>query len=180
MGKATQDLRNEHEAILHVFKILDAMRASDLQTGAEQIQFGGELVKFLKIFADKCHHGKEENYLFTALEQAGVPNANGPIGQMLHEHQLGRQHIAEMGSALAAKDLDGFKQAALAYQELLREHIQKENDVLFVLADRLLDTQKQDELFEKFEEWEEKVVGHGVHEALHAQIKTWEKQYLTA
>lgn len=178
MGRATQDLRNEHEAILHVFRILDAMRASDAQSAAQQLQFGGELVNFLKIFADKCHHGKEENYLFTALEKAGVPNANGPIGMMLHEHVLGRQLIAEMTAALAGEDLAGFKQAALDYEELLRAHIAKENDVLFVLADRLVDAQKQDELFEKFEAWEEQVVGHGVHEALHAQIDTWGKVYL--
>lgn len=178
MGRATQDLRNEHEAILHVFRILDAMRASDAQSAAQQLQFGGELVNFLKIFADKCHHGKEENYLFTALETAGVPNANGPIGMMLHEHVLGRQLIAEMTAALAREDLAGFKQAALDYEELLRAHIAKENDVLFVLADRLVDAQKQDELFEKFEAWEEQVVGHGVHEALHAQIDTWGKVYL--
>lgn len=178
MGKATQDLRNEHDAILHVFQILDAMRASNTQEADQQLKFGGELVNFLKIFADKCHHGKEENYLFTALEAAGLPNDNGPIGEMLREHQLGRQHIAEMGSALEAKDLAAFKQAGLAYQELLRAHIQKENDVLFMMADRLLDIQKQDDLFEKFEAWEEQVVGHGVHEALHAQIGDWEKEYL--
>ena len=180
MGKATADLRNEHEAILHVFKILDAMRASDAQTGKEQLQFGGELVNFLKIFADKCHHGKEENYLFTALEEAGVPNANGPIGQMLREHVLGRQYITEMQAALEGQDLATFKQAAFDYQQLLRQHIAKENDVLFVLADRVLDLQKQNELFEKFEAWEEEVVGHGVHESLHAQIDNWEKEYLSA
>jgi hemerythrin-like domain-containing protein len=180
MGKATADLRNEHEAILHVFKILDAMRASNSQDADQQLRFGNELVNFLKIFADKCHHGKEENYLFTALEAAGLPNTNGPIGMMLHEHVLARQHIAAMRAALAEKDLAAFKQSALDYQQLLRDHIAKENDVLFVLADRVLDDEKQAELFEKFETWEEKVVGHGVHAALHAQIEIWEKEFLSA
>ena len=177
MGRATQDLRNEHDAILHVFQILDVMLEQEGQEPAEQLQFAGELVNFLKIFADKCHHGKEENYLFTALETAGVPNGNGPIGAMLHEHRLGREFIAGMEAALAQKDLAGFKQAARGYQQLLRDHIQKENNVLFVLADRLLDAGQQGELFEDFETWEEKVIGQGVHEALHAQIGDWEKAY---
>ena len=180
MGKATQDLRNEHDAILHVFQILDAMRASKTQEVDQQLRFGGELVNFLKIFADKCHHGKEENYLFKTLEEAGVPNANGPIGQMLREHVLGREYIAEMQAALDGQDLAAFKLSAQGYQQLLRQHIAKENDVLFVLADRVLDDENQDELFEKFEAWEEEVVGHGVHEALHAQIETWGKEYLGA
>jgi hemerythrin-like domain-containing protein len=180
MGKATADLRNEHEAILHVFKILDAMRASDSQDADQQLRFGNELVNFLKIFADKCHHGKEENYLFTALEALGVPNVNGPIGVMLHEHVLARQHIAAMGAALAGKDLPAFKQSALDYQKLLRQHIAKEDEILFTLADRVLDDEKQAELFEEFETWEEKVVGHGVHATLHAQIGDWEKEFLSA
>lgn len=177
MGKATQDLRNEHNAILHVFEILDVMLQDETRQEAQQLQFAGELVNFLKVFADKCHHGKEENHLFAALEQAGVPNANGPIGMMLHEHVLGRQYIAAMESALSKKDLGAFKQSARGYQSLLREHIQKENNVLFMLADRLLDDDQQGELFESFEAWEEQVIGHGVHEALHAQIGDWEKIY---
>lgn len=178
MGRAIEDLRNEHNAILHVFEILDVMLENEEQAEAAQLKFAGELLNFLKIFADKCHHGKEENYLFTALETAGVPNANGPIGAMLHEHRLGRDYIAAMEAAVAQKDLAGFRQAAHGYQQLLRAHIEKENNVLFMLADRLLDTNQQGEMFERFEAWEEQVVGHGVHEFLHAQIGEWEKAYL--
>ena len=53
MGKATQDLRNEHDAILHVFQILDAMLIQEEQEAEPQLKFAGELVNFLKIFADK-------------------------------------------------------------------------------------------------------------------------------
>lgn len=56
MGKATQDLRNEHEAILHVLDILDRARSVTEKDEAGFLKFGGELTGFLKIFADKCHH----------------------------------------------------------------------------------------------------------------------------
>ncbi len=63
MGKATQDLRKEHKAILHVLAILDQMLKS--KKGEETLLHDyGEVVAFLKTFADKCHHGKEENHLF--------------------------------------------------------------------------------------------------------------------
>ncbi len=64
MGKATQDLRNEHAAILHVFTVMDKMLADTTKKNAAILKFGNELIYFLKIFADKCHHGKEEGYLF--------------------------------------------------------------------------------------------------------------------
>ena len=64
MGKAIQDLLNEHEAILHVFSILDNMLTSPIPDEKRDLIFGDELVNFLTVFADKCHHGKEEDVLF--------------------------------------------------------------------------------------------------------------------
>jgi len=177
MGKATQDLRSEHDAILHVLDILDRASAIREKDQAGFLKFGGELTGFLKIFADKCHHGKEENFLFEEMVQRGVPKEGGPIGVMLQEHKLGREYIALMATAVELKDLAKFSEAAGMYRDLLRPHIEKENTVLFVMADRLIDEAAQDEMFEKFEQHEESVIGHGVHEELHAMIHKWEEEY---
>ena len=91
MGKATQDLRNEHEAILHVLRIMEKATSSNTIDDRIMLQYGNELVYFLKIFADKCHHGKEENILFDELAKSGVPIEGGPIGVMLQEHNQGRE-----------------------------------------------------------------------------------------
>lgn len=177
MGKATTDLRHEHDAILNVFGILDRMLIDEKNSDEVNLAFAGGLTNFLVTFADTCHHGKEENYLFKALEQAGVPNAGGPIGAMLQEHVIGRDYITAMKEAVASSDLAAFKRQVVGYRDLLRAHIFKENNVLFALADHMLDDVSQDGLFEKFEAWEEDVVGQGVHEMLHAQIDKWAKQY---
>jgi hemerythrin-like domain-containing protein len=177
MGKATHDLKNEHEAILHVLTIVDKMLSADAKQDAEMFKFGTELVYFLKIFADKCHHGKEENYLFDELIARGIPNEGGPIGVMLQEHRLGREYIAHMDQALSSKDMADFKANAIRYRDLLRNHIQKENDALFVMADKVLDYAQQDDLFQKFTEFEETVIGHGIHEQLHAMINQWEAEF---
>lgn len=177
MGKATQDLRNEHEAILHVFTILDKMLTSERIDEERDLNFADELVHFLTIFADQCHHGKEEGFLFKELEAIGVPNQGGPIGVMLQEHVMGRQLIASMKEALQSAELEPFKHHAVAYRDLLRQHIEKENMVLFRLADQMISDDRQNELFEKFEAHEENVIGHGVHEQLHAQIHAWETLY---
>lgn len=78
MGKATQDLRKEHEAILHVLNILDKMMDSENRDTDSLLKYYGEVVYFLRIFADKCHHGKEENYLFKEMLAQGFPTRAAP------------------------------------------------------------------------------------------------------
>lgn len=177
MGKATQDLRNEHEAILFVLSILDKMIETEAAADITRSQYCGELVYFLKIFADKCHHGKEENILFKALEDSGIQNEGGPIGVMLSEHVQGREYILQMSGALETGDVHAYNAAAAQYRDLLRIHINKENMILFQMADQVLDEEKQADLFEKFEQHEEHVIGHGVHEKLHAMIDIWAKAF---
>jgi hemerythrin-like domain-containing protein len=92
---------------------------------------------------------------------------------MLQEHAQGREYIAQMSEALDREDVGGFSAAALKYSSLLRSHIGKENNVLFEMADRLLDEEAQNLMFEKFERHEEKVIGHGIHEKLHSMIHSW-------
>lgn len=177
MGKATQDLRKEHEAILYVLQILDKMMQTHSSEPETLLRYYGELLYFLQIFADKCHHGKEENYLFKELVNKGIPNEGGPVGVMLQEHTQGRDYIAQMGRSLDRKDINGFNNAAVQYRDLLRRHIEKENNVLFMMADNLIDEQAQNFLFEQFEQHEENVIGHGVHEKLHAMIDTWAEAF---
>ena len=70
-----------------------------------------------------------------------------------------------------------FKNNAIKYRDLLRSHRAKKNNVLFMMADKLLDDKKQDELYERFEIHEETVIGHGVHEELHSKIHKWEDEF---
>jgi len=177
MGKATLDLRHEHDTILHVLEILDRMILDKVKPAGDKLKTGGEVVYFLRIFADKCHHGKEENILFRELIKSGMPEKDGPIQVMLSEHVQGRELIAAMSAALEGGDLPAYQQAAAAYAALLRSHIQKENQVLFVMADKILAEAAQEILFDRFQQHEETVIGHGVHEQLHGMIHNWAAAY---
>jgi len=134
------------------------------------------MMEFLSIFADKCHHGKEEEFLFPGLEAAGIPNEGGPIGVMLGEHRKGREFIAGMKrgiTAMKAGDRGGvslFAENAAGYTALLRQHIQKEDNVLFVMAEQRLDAAKDEELFREFEKLEEERIGKGKHDEFHALL----------
>ena len=179
MAYASKDLIEEHEAILHGLSILEKMTALlDTPTDAlsKDLQ---DMVDFLVLFADTCHHGKEEGLLFPAMEQAGIPKEGGPIGQMLHEHEQGRAFIRGMKQALGGESVDAgaFRTNASGYIELLRAHIEKENQILFPMGDRFLPPEKQQELLEAFDKHEEEVIGAGVHERLHAMLDNFASRY---
>jgi len=179
MSRAIVDLRHEHDAILSALGILDAMVA---KLGGKRPPSREDLrgfIGFLKEFADKCHHGKEEGILFPALAKAGIPEQGGPIRQMLAEHVEGRAFIRSMESAIGTT-VDGraFTEAAQGYAALLRSHIAKENEVLFPAAERVLPAPDLDAIFERFEQHEETVIGHGRHEELHALLSDLKRRYV--
>jgi hemerythrin-like domain-containing protein len=179
MSKAIDDLRHEHEAILSSLGILDQITA-DIDGAATPDRLDlGNFVGFLKEFADKCHHGKEEGLLFPALNRAGIPEKGGPVQVMLSEHEQGRRFIGVMDRAIASgPDYKAFAEASRNYSSLLRNHIQKENNVLFPMAEATLDQARLEQLYESFEEHEEKVIGHGRHEALHQVLEDLKAKYL--
>ena len=88
MKFASEDLRNEHEGVLFGLDILEKMADTIRQEGMMDAKDAAEMVNFFRLFADKCHHGKEEGLMFPAMEKVGIPNKGGPIGQMLAEHNL--------------------------------------------------------------------------------------------
>lgn len=180
MKYASEDLMHEHEGVLFGLTILEKMAA--MVKAAKKVETSdiGEMVNFFRLFADKCHHGKEENLMFPAMERAGIPNDGGPIGQMLLEHNEGRKHIAEMAASIEGGTLkeDKFTQAAESYIGLMRAHINKENTILFPMGDKMIPTDEQKLLLEQFEEFEEKVMGKGTHEKLHGLLHKFEAKYL--
>lgn len=73
---------------------------------------------------------------------------------------------------------EAFAREADGYIELLRRHIEKENTILFPLGEKALTPQTLEGLYELFEDHEERVIGHGRHEELHAMLGEFEKRYL--
>jgi hemerythrin-like domain-containing protein len=179
MTRASEDLKHEHEAVLLALQILEKISASIRSGQKVDRQDLQQILEFFKIFTDTCHHGKEERFLFPALEEAGIPKTNGPIGVMLAEHELGREYMRRMNAVLAEKSTadSDFMESADDYIKLLRAHITKENNILFPMGDLKLSTARQQELLEKFERFENEVIGKGKHEELHVLLKKLKNKY---
>jgi hemerythrin-like domain-containing protein len=182
--QATQILMDEHRLIE---RVLAAMQTASTRVSAgEQVRpaFFINAALFIKNFADGCHHKKEEGILFKAMNAAGVPTEGGPIAVMLAEHEKGRLFTREMRDA-AEKWEKGDQSAAwavtqnaLGYVQLLRQHIYKEDNILFPMADRVIPADQQEKLVEDFEQVEREETGEGVHEKYEALAEVLEKESL--
>jgi hemerythrin-like domain-containing protein len=180
--KATNVLSEEHRVIERVL--------NTLETGVGKLE-GGQAVRpefflsatdFIKGFADGCHHQKEEGVLFKSMESNGIPVQGGPLGVMLAEHEQGRQFTRAMRSAaleLQAGDAEASQKIvenARGYVTLLRQHIYKEDNILFPMADRVIPAAQYDAVWEGFEHVEHEETGAGVHEKYLALAEALERE----
>ena len=183
---AIEELKAEHEAVLLTIRILDKI-TSKLEAGqAIDIRHLDQILEFLKVFVDQCHHGKEEKLLFPAMEEAGIPREGGPLGVMFYEHDQGRSYVQGLRSGV--EDYRGGKDNAIAeiskyarnYGQLLTAHINKENNVLYVMAERVLSSDKMAEMAKSFATIEETEIGPNKHEEFHRTLHALKDVYLTS
>jgi hemerythrin-like domain-containing protein len=180
------ELLAEHEAVRKTLKILKRLGQDVAKTGKiENPEHLDQLFDFFITFVDRCHHSKEEELLFPALEEVGVSREGGPVGIMLKEHQQGRDLVTNMKTALTKYkngDKDAaqkFTQHANDYTTLLDFHIDKENNVLFPMAMKHLPESKMIELKKGFDQIEIDKIGAGKHEAFHQMLDALEGIYLS-
>ena len=179
--KPTEQLKAEHEGIKLMLRIFEKVCTKPDEIN--QAHFI-KMLEFLKIFVDKCHHGKEEDLLFPAMEEAGIPKESGAIKYTLEEHQTGRGYIKGMSEAFDKFKLGDRKASSRiaengkSYIGLLIPHIEKENTILFPMADKVLSQAKQVELEEEFEKLEVERIGLGKHEEFHKLLHQLKEIYL--
>lgn len=140
----TRVLVEEHQLILRMISLLEKNAPETAAERYRNWQFYLDSVDFIRNYADRFHHAKEEDVLFKALVDNGMPRENSPVAAMLMEHDQGRTYVRAMEAA-AQQALSGntgvyqtIADNALAYAALLRDHIAKEDEILYPLAERVI------------------------------------------
>jgi len=178
--ESTKILMDEHRLIERVL--------TALQVAAQRVSQGDEIrpafflnaALFIKNYADGCHHNKEEGVLFVALISSGMPMQGGPVGAMLADHEQGRLFTHEMRDAAQKWEAgdqsasNAVVQNAFGYVALLRQHIQKEDSILFPMAHRVLSPERQDQVDADFDRLRAEETVAGLHEKYLALAETLE------
>jgi len=137
-------LREEHQLILSVADALSRVLAIDSPGGPPAVGTVEGCTTFFRLFADACHHSKEENLLFPALEAHGMSRDAGPIAVMLFEHEQGRalvqamvELLEQVRAGISGSESD-LRTASSNFVALITSHIAKEDGILFDMADQLI------------------------------------------
>ena len=161
--RPTDILKDEHRIISAVLYCLEQMTDAAVQSGRLEPQPARDAVGFLRQFADRYHHRKEEDILFPAIDAKGLFPGCG----LIPEHEEGRFHVRGMEAAIdeaAAGNRDAlqsFVGHARAYVEMLRAHMDKEDHCLVNREGRAFTDAEMDELVGRFRQIESEESGSG-------------------
>lgn len=177
----SQALVDEHKLILRMIALLEKNAALTATCKYSNWQFYLDGVDFIRNYADRFHHAKEEDVLFEALVANGMPRKNSPIEAMLMEHDQGRAYVGAMEKAAQAalagqSGQEGtIAENALAYASLLREHISKEDDILYPLAERVLPEEVREGILKGYQAAEAKTAADFTRHYT-AVVESYEKE----
>lgn len=163
----TASLRKDHDIIKKVLKATEIC-ITMLKEGKEiPPAILLDTVDFITNFIDRCHHAKEEQGLFPALEATGMPRENSAIGTMLREHEEARKIAEQIKSSVESYlgDKSELSKSALIlhceeYVNHIDRHILKEDTRLFVIAERRLKG-KENDVENMVQSVEREKLGHG-------------------
>jgi hemerythrin-like domain-containing protein len=184
--KPMDELMDEHRVIERVLNTLE-VSANLMESGVTvRPEFLLSAADFIRGYADGCHHTKEEGVLFAHMAEQGIPLQGCPLGVMLAEHECGRQYTRALTSAaqaLQSGDSSGTRraiQSSRSYVALLRQHIYKEDNILFPMAENVIPIDQHDLIQERFDQVEHEDIGVDKHQkylslaiALEQEISTY-------
>jgi len=169
-GAASRQLMDEHEMILEVVGAAQA-EAEHIRRGSSMDESRvRQILDFSRNFTDRCHHAKEERYYFPAVLVYAGQRMGGLIDELEAEHAYGRANVEEIDYLLTSSNGEAGQMVAerlSRYAEVLRGHIQKENERLYRGADAFLPGTEERALMVGFERLENVELGSGFHEHYH-------------
>jgi hemerythrin-like domain-containing protein len=165
-------LVDEHELIQRFIALVPAIAGRfdvESESGRKLILDG---VDFIRSYADRTHHAKEEDILFAYFD----PDLD-ILKAMLEDHRRGRAHAKEILDALERRDPGGIVENLFGYAEVLAEHIKKEDEILYPWMDRNLSTRQVGEMFARFREVDERFLE--AREKYESFVGTLEETFLS-
>jgi hemerythrin-like domain-containing protein len=174
MHRSIQHLRAEHDRLLDLIHATDAV--ADRVLHGEQIEaivIRGLTESFM-LYVHGIHREKEEEIFFPLLNSKGMHHGHGCVGVMMAEHDeaeeafLTMERAAELYERGSEEAAHAWSRAARIYCTQLRMHLRRENEVMFVQAERALSEEDDAELTSAFQRVDEKARVNGIVERLWA------------
>ena len=155
----------EHRTIERAIEIL-AVEKQRLEAGGElDPVFIDKMVDFIRTYADRCHHGKEEDILFDSLENKSLSEDEAALmRELVEEHKFGREMTKKLVSAKDAvvagdtSQLQAVLDAVGTLIEFYPEHIRKEDEHFFPDTERHYDKAELDKMLKEFYDFDMQMI----------------------
>jgi hemerythrin-like domain-containing protein len=136
--RCTDHLIQEHKLILRAVYTVKAMADQAGQMRMPDADDVEALLGFFRHFADEHHQTKEESILFPSLRQSSATTSSNATRQMAFEHEQERSLIQALEESLRTRNHADFAHFGHRLGDVLSNHIYKEDNILFRLAEEAL------------------------------------------
>lgn len=175
----------EHANIRRMLKVVRSLCYKIMTLEEFDIEDIPKIIDFVRTYADKHHHGKEEDILFKTMnEKIERLRKAGAITGMYIEHDLGRLYMQDLEMAVKAYS-EGSDEArldiianAIGYANLLDRHIEKENTAMYKFAEKMLDEESKSFIEEESRKLEQEATDKGLQQKYIDLLETLEDKYL--
>lgn len=169
----------EHRLIEHIIKLMDEEVQKIRREKNVNLEFINTIVDFIKTYADRCHHGKEEDILFRDLAKKQLlPEHRTIMNELLEEHVYGRETVGHLVSAFEIykagnrNALNDIMKYTKELVEFYPKHIEKEDRHFFIPSMKYFSREEQDSMLEEFGDFDRNLI----HEKYKNIVDYLEKQ----
>ena len=181
--KPTDNLILEHREIN---ELLDIMSNIALKIKSKDVFYPNdveEIINYLIVLIDKSHQGKEDEVFYPELISSGIPKETAPLSIINYEHTLSKRYLNDISSCVVnCKIGNDFSGELLAdsltnYVVVIKNHIQREEEIVFPIANEVLSDEKQNEISQRFEDIEKKNISHSFLERFNRLVNKLKSKY---
>ncbi|MGI5058374.1 hemerythrin domain-containing protein [Treponema pectinovorum] len=185
MNYSIEVMVEEHANIVRMLRVVQKICCNILEGAEPNVDEFFEIIDFIRNYADFHHHGKEEKFLFPEMiERLGAVGENLVKHGMLVEHDLGRNFVKNLETSLIAWREEpktehklNILTNAMGYANLLHVHVEKENNVVYTFAERMLPQDLFEEINEKSREFEQNEAKEGIQKKYLDLLEKLERKY---
>ena len=188
MHWTTERMMEEHANINRMLDVVERECVAILDGRGIDLSFWQQVVAFIRLYSDKHHHGKEEQFLFPVMvRKLGRVGETMVTHGMLVEHDLGRDHVMSLATALDEYEKEPKTEykldiltEAMGYARLLKRHVEKENNVVYTFAENQLSKEDLADIDARSKKFEDEETEKGIQKHYLDMLAALEKKYIKA
>jgi len=179
----TENLIKEHKEINELLEIMSKIAAKIKSKDVFYPTDVEEIIDYLIIIIDKSHQGKEDEVFYPELMSTGISKETEPLSIINYEHVLAKRYLKEISSCVVnckiGNDFSGdlLADSLTNYVIVIQNHIKREEEIVFPIANEVFSEEKQHEILQRFEVIDQQNITHSFLERFNKLLNKLKSKY---